>query len=184
MKVKVNKVTIHISQSDALDLTADAFVNPTDTNLSLSTALAARAGPQVIQECHIIGFCDVGSAVITQPGQLAARVLIHVVGPRWGEGSERGKLANAVLACLRLAEAQHVRSIVMPPISIGVQGYPLENCAKVMIGEIVDFTFTNPRHLKLIMLATPEVGAYQAFVRELTTQIDHLRASGEGQVSV
>ncbi len=184
MKVKVNKVTIQVLQDDILSLGLNGFVHSTDPNLHLSPALLIKAGLSVQEACNNIGWCDIGDAVITSGGNLPYEKIIHVVGPRWGEGSERGKLANATLACLRLAEENRLRSLALPAISTGILGYPLENCAHTMITQIIDFTFENPRYLKLIVLCLDNTTAFTIFKNELQEQIEDLKKAGDGEVSV
>ena len=182
MKAKVNKVTIEIIQGNLLDLPVSSVVNATDTNLNLSDALVEKAGSDVQRICREIGWCDVGSAVITSAGKSPFEKLIHTVGPRWGEGSERGKLANATLRSLKIAEENQLKSIAMPPISVGTFGYPLENCAVVMLNEIVDFTFENLKYLRKVMICLDSARALKVFTDEFDRIIHELKSSGEGKV--
>ena len=87
MKAKVNKVTIQVIQDDILSLGLNAFVNSTDPNLHLNPDLLLKAGLALQEACNNIGWCDIGEAVITDAGNLSFDKIIHVVGPRWGEGS-------------------------------------------------------------------------------------------------
>ena len=185
MKAKVNKVIIQVIQDDILTLTVAGLVHPTDTNLHVNPSLAVKAGPALQQACNDIGWCDVGEAVITDAGeQLAVEKIIHAVGPRWGEGSERGKLANVTLRCFRLAEQYKLKSIAVPSISTGVLGYPVENCAKTMLAQIIDFTFDAPRYLRTIIVCLDNPAAYQIFKNEFLEQIEDLKETGEGEVTV
>lgn len=185
MKVKVNKVTIRLFQGEARAVAAEALVTVTDSTLSLDPELARRAGPSLKQELAALAWCEVGGAVITDAGKLATlRKLIHAVGPRWGEGSERGKLANVTLECMRLAEATGLRSIVLPPISTGALGYPLENCALTMLTQIVDYTFEDLHSLRSVVVALPDQRAFSVFKQELEHQIAQLRETDEGHVQV
>lgn len=184
MKAKINKVTIQIVLDDLLNSSAGAMVNATDTNLSLPPLLAAKGGTSLQEECRAIGWCDVGAAVITGAGDLAFERIIHAVGPRWGEGSERAKLALATLHSLQLAEGSKIKSIAIPPISTGTLGYPLENCAKVMLSQIIDYTFENLKHLRTIILCTDSQPAFAVFLNEFRQQIQDLKVSGEGEVKV
>lgn len=184
MKAKVNKVMIQIIQDDLFSLDAAAAVNATDPNLSLPDSILVRAGDNVLRECREIGWCAVGSAVITSAGGLPFQKLIHAVGPRWGEGSERGKLANTTLHCLKLAEAAQLRSVALPAISTGAMGYPIENCAKTMLTQIIDFTFEDLRYLRAIIVCLDNPTAYDVFCDEFARQIDELKKSGDGRVKV
>lgn len=185
MKAKINKVTIEIIQhDDILTLDVDAIVNATDSNLSLPEKLASAAGPSLEQETRLIGWCDIGSAIITSAGALKFKYIIHAAGPRWGEGSERGKLANATWESLRLAEIHGLRSLAIPPISTGTFGYPVENCATTMLTQIIDFTFEDLKHLRRIVVAIELLTEYDAFSREFHRQVQALKETGEGKVHV
>lgn len=184
MKAKVNKVTIQIVRDDILALSVNGIVTSTDPNLSLSPDLSVKAGIDVQRECREIGWCDVGSAVITDAGNLLVEKLIHAVGPRWGEGSERAKLANVTLHCLRLAEENQLKSIALPPISTGALGYPLEHCAKIMLTQIIDFTFEDLKYLRTVILCVVDIVAFEAFQREFERQLGDLKESGEGKVKI
>jgi O-acetyl-ADP-ribose deacetylase (regulator of RNase III) len=186
MKAKVNKVTIQLHAGDVYSSGAAAVAVQTNSDLALSDALLARTGPNVLRETTLIGWCDVGSAVITGKGDLPAPIekVIHVVGPRWGEGSERGKLAGATFECLRLAETNRQKSLALPPISTGTLGYPLENCAKTMIAQVIDYAFEELKHLNRVIFCLDETIAFDIFKRELSSQLNDLKASGEGKVQV
>ncbi|MBZ0309971.1 MAG: macro domain-containing protein [Anaerolineae bacterium] len=184
MKAKVNKVTIQLVEGNPLAFADAGLVTQTDPNLTLDPGLAALTGPEVPQECALIGWCEVGSAIITNPGHLPVERLIHVVGPRWGEGSERGKLANATWKCLQLAEADRLPSLVIPAISTGTMGYPLENCAKTMLERIIDFTFEDPKYLRAIIICLETQTAYNVFKLEFKQQLHELKANNQGKVQV
>ncbi|MEO8397269.1 MAG: macro domain-containing protein, partial [Chloroflexota bacterium] len=121
-------------------------------------------------------------AKMTSAGNLKAEKIIHAVGPRWGEGSERGKLGNVTWECLHLAESNDLKSIAIPAISAGALGYPLENCATTMLSQIIDFTFEDLKHLRTIILCLPDELAFDAFKREFDQQLEELRQSGTATV--
>lgn len=184
MKATVNNIVIELVQNDILTLRVAAFVHVTDTNLAVSPALLALSGPSLQRECIEIGWCEVGSAVITGAGNLHFEKIIHCVGPRWGEGSERGKLANSTWACLRLAETNRLRSVALPAISSGVLGYPIENCAKTMLEQIINFTFEELQYLQRIVVCLEYAAAMRIFHQEFQQQLRELQDAGEGQVKV
>lgn len=185
MKAKVNRVTIQIVQDDLFSLSVAGIVNATDSELSLPPRLAAKAGASVQRECERIGWCEVGSAVITDAGNLnGVEKLIHAVGPRWGEGSERGKLLNVTFECLRLAEHNGLKSIAMPAISTGALGYPVENCATTMLSQIVDYTFEDLKHLRMVVLCLDNEIAFSIFKTEFQQQLQELNESGDAKVQV
>lgn len=184
MKVKVNKVRIEIVHDTVLSQTADAIVNDTIPNLILPESWQKLVGEALLQELFLLGYCDIGSAVITSAGDLPYKAIIHAVGPRWGDTSARGKLANATWRTLELAEENELNSLLITPIAVGENGYPVENCAHTMLQEIIDFTFEPLKHLRKIIVCTETDIEYESFTQELTDQIDKLKQSGDGKVSV
>jgi O-acetyl-ADP-ribose deacetylase (regulator of RNase III) len=176
MKVKVNKVTIQIVRDDLLDLPVAAVVSETNTNLNLSPLLLSRAGLGIQRETSIVGYSDVGSAVLTSGGALKASHILHAVTPRWGEGSERGKLSSAVFECLRLCEENKLKSVAFPALGTGANGYPIENCAATMLTQIIDYTFEDLRALRSVWLSMPEDIPFAVFTQELARQVEDLGA--------
>lgn len=180
MQTELNGITIELVQGDITDLDTDAIVNAANSQLILGSGVAGairrKGGPAIQAECDAIGHCDVGDAVITTGGDLKARHVIHAVGPRMGEGSEAGKLANAVRASLKLAEDHGLNSIALPAISTGVFGYPLEGCAEVTLRVVIDFTYEELQHLQRIVVCLYDDRAFAIFRDELRTKLDELEA--------
>src|SRR4051812_35325279 len=133
-QLTVNGVSIELTEGDITNLDLDAIVNAANSGLILGSGVAgairSKGGPTIQRECDAIGHCDVGSAVITGAGNLPAKHVIHAVGPRMGEGSEREKLAGATRSSLELARENGLSSIALPAISTGVFGYPIADCAQ------------------------------------------------------
>ena len=179
MQTQVNTLTIELVQSDITDLATDAIVNAANSALSLGAgvagAIARKGGPSIQLECNKIGYCEVGDAVITDAGNLAAKYVIHAVGPHIGESNARGKLANATRASLTLAERHNLESVALPAISTGVFGYPLEGCAQVMIRVVIDHSFEDLLHLKRVVLCLYDNYSYGIFEAELIKQIEEFR---------
>ncbi|MFQ5443209.1 MAG: macro domain-containing protein [Nitrospinales bacterium] len=139
-KRHVNNSDIELIQEDITESETDAIVNAANSQLILGAGVAgairAKGGPSIQKECNGIGHCPVGGAVITTGGKLKARHVIHAVGPRQGEGDEEEKLRNATLNSLKRAEENNLSSITFPAISTGVFGFPLEECARIMLDTV------------------------------------------------
>jgi O-acetyl-ADP-ribose deacetylase (regulator of RNase III) len=174
MQIRVNAVTITISRESPFALAIDALALEAEPNLRLPAPLLQYLGNDVYRELSAYGMRSVGDAVITAAGEAPFRHLIHAVTPRWGEGAERGKLRNAILATLELAEDNGVTSLALPPFSVGPRGFPLESCATIMLTEIVDFTFEDLTTLKNVTLCCETDAEYNAFAAELARQQSNL----------
>ena len=143
MKMKILSTELRLVQGDITELDVDAIVNAANSHLILGEGVAGairrKGGPEIQNECDRIGGTPVGTAVITGGGRLKARHVIHAVGPRMGEGNEDDKLRSATLSSLRVAEENGLHSIGFPAISTGIFGFPLDRCARIMVGTTVDF---------------------------------------------
>jgi O-acetyl-ADP-ribose deacetylase (regulator of RNase III) len=136
-----------VVQGDLTRERVDAIVNAANEELAhgggVAGAIASAGGPSIQDEsdAHVRRFGPVrtGSAAITNGGGLAARYVVHAVGPIWGTGNEDAKLASAVRSSLVLAEQHDCTSIALPAISSGIFGFPKERCATVMLDAIEAF---------------------------------------------
>ena len=143
MKSKINNTILELIQGDITEQTADAIVNAANTALQMGGGVAGairrRGGPAIQQECNRIGGTYVGGAVITTGGNLAAKYVIHAVGPIHGVDHEDDLLKDATLNSLKLADRNGLKSIAFPAISTGIYGFPKDRCATIMLSTIIAY---------------------------------------------
>jgi O-acetyl-ADP-ribose deacetylase len=170
MKLKVNNSEIQLVQGDITDQTTDAIVNAANSHLILGEGVAGairrKGGPQIQAECDQIGGTPVGTAVITSGGHLQAKHVIHAVGPRMGEGDDDQKLRNATFNSLKLADEKGLRSLSFPAISTGIFGYPVDRCAGIMLGTVVDY-LKGPTRLRQVVFCLFSSDVLAAFQKEM-----------------
>ena len=168
--VTINHSTIDLVEGDITELSVDAIVNPANAQLILGGGVAGaikrKGGVSIQRECDQIGSIEVGQAVITTAGDLKAKHVIHAVGPMMGEGNEDNKLKNATYNSLRLAKENNLQSLAFPAISTGIFGYPIDQCAKIMIQTTVDYLKSLDSELDVIFCLFDH-SAYDVFEQEI-----------------
>ena len=134
---------VELTRGDITSLEVDAIVNAANSQLQhgggVAGAIVRRGGKVIQQQSDRIGYVPVGNAAVTSAGELPCQYVIHAVGPRMGEGDEENKLRNATIASLERAEELRVRSIAFPAISTGIFSFPVEPCARIMLGAVGEF---------------------------------------------
>lgn len=99
------------------------------------TTLRLDAIVNAANEMLAPGGCPTGEARITPGFRLAAKHVIHAVGPFWrgGTAGEPELLAAAYRASLRLAEEHRLETVAFPAISTGIFGYPFQAATRTAV---------------------------------------------------
>jgi len=137
---------VELVQGDITRELLDAIVNAANSGLmgggGVDGAIHNAGGPAIRQECREIidrqGPLPAGEAVLTSGGRMAARHVIHTVGPVWRGGGhdEAETLARCYRKSLELAAARGLSSVAFPAISTGVYGYPVDQAAGVALSTV------------------------------------------------
>lgn len=143
-------MTLRIIVADLTTLAQDAIVNAANASLlgggGVDGAIHRAAGPALLAACRALPErspgvrCATGEAVITPGFALAARHIIHTVGPVWrgGEHGEAELLGRCYRRSLALAAEYRLASVAFPAISCGVYGYPAAQAAAVAVATLRD----------------------------------------------
>ena len=135
---------------DIAQCDVDAVVNAANSSLlgggGVDGAIHDAAGPELLEECRALKGCLTGQAKVTKGWRLAARWIIHTVGPVW-KGGRKGE--DELLACcyrnsLRLADELGSGSVAFPAISTGVYRFPADRAAAIAVREARDFLARRP----------------------------------------
>jgi O-acetyl-ADP-ribose deacetylase (regulator of RNase III) len=150
---------VWVWQGDLTRLGCDAIVNAANSALSggggVDGAIHRAAGPELLAECRTLGRCPTGEATITAGYRLAARHVIHAVGPVWdgGTAGEPALLASCYRRSLEIAAAAKLETVAFPGISTGIYGYPLEQAAEVAAAAVLGFLAEHARPSLVVLCA-------------------------------
>ena len=162
--------------------TTEAIVNAANSSLlgggGVDGAIHCAGGPAILAECRkivaSIGHLPAGKAVITTAGRMAARYVIHTVGPVYGGGdrSEAETLASCHRESIRLAEENQLQSLAFPAISTGAYGYPVGEASAVAVGAVVDALHgtTYVRKIRFVLFDVFSLRAYTAAAKKCCSQ--------------
>lgn len=174
MKTRINECDIEFIKGDITDMDTDAIVNAANERLAhgggVAGAIVRKGGPRIQQEStewvarH--GIVHTGTAAITGGGDLAAKYVIHAVGPVMGSGDEDAKLRSATKSALDLAVTYKLHSITFPAISTGIFGYPIGRCAHIMLKAVLEH-LESETTLERIVFCLFDEKALGAFEKEI-----------------
>lgn len=138
---------ITIVRGDITEQDVDAVVNAANSSLlgggGVDGAIHARGGPEILAACRDLRagtFRDglpAGQAVATTAGRLAARWVIHTVGPVYSPQADRSALlASCYTESLRVADEVGARTVAFPAISTGAYGWPMDDAARIALAAV------------------------------------------------
>jgi O-acetyl-ADP-ribose deacetylase (regulator of RNase III) len=179
LTLKDTKLLDFYGPADITKEVTDAIVNAANSYLlgggGVDGAIHDAGGPAILKECTRIvaeiGTLPAGKAVLTTGGRLAAKYVIHTVGPVYGRG-DRGEaetLASCYRESIRIADDHGIRSLAFPSISTGAFGYPVHEAAKVAIAAAVQSlaSATQVRHARFVLFDTATLKAYTSALEKL-----------------
>ena len=126
---------------DLTESDGDAIVNAANNDLKLGGGVAGairrKGGATIQQECDAIGSIPVGGAAITGGGNLRARFVIHAASMQLGGQTSAHDLRSSTAHSLRIAAERGLKSIAFPAVGTGIAGFPMRECAEIMLRETV-----------------------------------------------
>jgi O-acetyl-ADP-ribose deacetylase len=172
-------MTITFVQGDITDQAVDAIVNAANHSLlgggGVDGAIHRRGGPEILAECQKLrrekypDGLPTGQAVATTAGRLAARWVIHTVGPTYAKSKDKSSLlADCFRNSLAVADELGAASVAFPAISTGVYRWPIDDAARIAL-ETVRATDTQVAEVRFVLF---DRRGYEAFTAQ--------ESSGEG----
>lgn len=132
---------IELRQGDLTEMEVDAIVNAANNDLQLGGGVAGairRKGGEVIQqECDRHGPVRIGEAAVTSGGKLKARYVIHAASMCLGGRTTAESLRASTHNSLKRAAEKVLKTIAFPAVGTGIAGFPPQECAEIMLEEVV-----------------------------------------------
>lgn len=160
--------------ADITQETTDAIVNAANSSLlgggGVDGAIHRAGGPAILEECRAIasriGRLAAGNAVITTGGDLAAKHVIHTVGPVFRDGNHRENevLASCHYESIRVADEHGLSSLAFPAISTGAFGYPVDEAAPIALSSTAE-ALAYAKHVTHCRFVLFDVATVRAFER-------------------
>jgi O-acetyl-ADP-ribose deacetylase (regulator of RNase III) len=153
-----------VVEGDIAALGVDAIANAANDHLWMGAGVAGaikRAGGEEIErEAVAKGPIAVGDAVATGAGTLAARWVIHAAVMGQDLRTSAGAIQAATRRTLEVADGLGAESLALPAFGTGVGGFPLDECARLMVAATRAY---EPRTLRRVVFAVYGAEAETAF---------------------
>lgn len=121
---------------DLAFVTADAIARPVDAELRAITPVVRRleqaGGERLLRQLRVNEPLDVGAAVVTGSGGIAAPLMIHAVVATETEPVSRAGVRRATLSALQRAHDFDIRTLAMAPFGLGAGNLEVEDSAREM----------------------------------------------------
>jgi O-acetyl-ADP-ribose deacetylase (regulator of RNase III) len=130
---------LEVVEGDIAGLDVDAIANAANDHLWMGSgvagALKRAGGDEIEREAVTKGPIGLGEAVATGAGRLKAKHVLH--GAVMGQDlrTNADLVRRTTRSCLELADELGARSLALPAFGTGVGGFPLGECARIMVDE-------------------------------------------------
>jgi O-acetyl-ADP-ribose deacetylase (regulator of RNase III) len=165
---------IELWNGDICDLEVDAIVSPAATSLWMSTGIAGeikRAGGDAIEFAALRQApVELGDAIVTPAGNLAAKIVIHAVSLERDRRTSAPAIDRAVRSAMARVRELGVTSVAFPALGTGIGGFPMDEAAQIAVTAVRDELPASP-YVEHVVFALRGATAYDAFARALSEHL-------------
>jgi len=158
-------IDLEFIEGDISAQDTDAIVNAANNHFWMGAGVAGaikrRGGDDIERDAMRQGPVEPGECVITAGGRLAAKHVIHAAVMGQDLQTSAALIERATRNALALADAHGLTSIALPAFGTGVGGFPLDECARIMIGAVRAHQPKSLRLARFVLFGQP---AYDTFV--------------------
>ncbi|XP_034142622.1 protein mono-ADP-ribosyltransferase PARP14 isoform X2 [Esox lucius] len=137
----IGPVKVKVVCGDITQETTDAIVSSTNTTLNLNTgvsgAILKAAGQTVVDECNALGMQPSDGVVMTAPGNLPTKNIIHMVGQ-----TKEKDITSSMLKVLKMCEDKKIQSVSFPALGTGAGNLGAAQVGEAMMAAVYDLLLT------------------------------------------
>lgn len=135
---------VSVVQGDLLEQDVEVIVNPWNRNIipwwlllphGVSGAIKRRGGLQPFREVARFGPIPLGGAVLTGPGTLPYKAIIHVTGINMLWRASERSIRDCVRHAMEIVEEKGFNSVAFPIIGAGAGGFDPKRALAIMQDE-------------------------------------------------
>jgi O-acetyl-ADP-ribose deacetylase len=171
MRFRVKQTSVMVERGDITDSEVDAIVNAANSSLAMGAgvagALKRKGGVIIEEEAMRQGPIEVGEAILTTAGNLAATHVIHAATMGPDLKTDVAKITTATKSTLQLADKHRLTSIAFPALGAGVGGVAPALAAEAMVTTLLEYIKGRPTSLKRVVFVVYQDEAYRAFTETL-----------------
>jgi O-acetyl-ADP-ribose deacetylase (regulator of RNase III) len=171
MRAKVGAASIAVERGDITDWDVDAIVNAANSTLTMGAGVAAaikrKGGVLIEEEAVRQGPIEMGEAVLTPGGNLAATHVIHAVAMGPDLKTNPDTIARTTRAVLVLADKHRLTSIALPALGTGVGHVAPAAAAEAMLTAVVTHLKSSKTTIKRVVFVLYQDEALRAFTDTL-----------------
>jgi len=163
---------ITVVSGDITTQQVDAVVNAANRAMrgggGVDGAIHRAGGPAVLEDCRkrFPQGLATGDAGWTTAGDLAARWVIHVVGPNRNRGeTDRSLLTSCYARALEVADELGAKSIAFPLVSAGSYGWPLADAVAAAL-ETLRSTPTSVEEARMVAFGAAALAELERQIAE------------------
>ena len=167
-------IRVEVYKGDITQFELDALVNAANNRLwmggGVAGAIKRAGGGEIETEAVKKGPIPIGEGVVTGAGRLKAKYIIHAAVMGQDLKTDAEKIRQATRNSLLRADELGLKSLAFPALGTGVGGFPLDECSRIMIGEVLEYS-AKKTGLKRVVFVLYDEPAYQVFKQELDKQL-------------
>ena len=132
-------------------------------------AIKSRGGNSIEDEAMAQGPVEPGECVLTAGGRLPAKHVIHAAVMGQDLVTSAALIETATRNALRLADSRGLTSIAVPAFGTGVGGFPVVECARVMINAVLEHARVaqSLRLVRFVLFGQTTYGAFERVAHEM-----------------